>query len=128
MKHNYIFFTFFLCALAAYAVPSQKNPRIFTRTTKIDLTSDLYISELWSPFIADSNFGATRAARLKISSKTGKSVIITSTGAWDLSSFNTKNKIIEFTGNAKLVCKPGAKILGYGGIIRFSQDSRCIID
>lgn len=123
----YTIFALF-CAVSAYAAPSCHNPLTITQAITVDLTSDILITDILSPFIAAPTFGASRAAKLKITSKTGHSVIVTSTGAWDLSTFNTKNKIIEFTGNAKLICKPGAKILGYGGIIRFSQESRFIID
>ena len=126
---KYIYHYLMLAAhFSAYAVPSCSDPLIVSKNSTHELTEDIIISGKSSPFIASSTFGASGPAKLTIHSTTGKRIIIDSSGVWDLSSFNTAEKVIEFTGNAQLICKPGAKIIGYGGKLRFVQKSRWIID
>ncbi len=127
MKYIYSNLIFAAC-FSAYAAPSCSDPLIVSKSIVLELTDDIIITGKSSPFIASPVFGASGPATLTINSKTGNSVIIASTGAWDLSTFNAAQKIIEFTGNAQLICKPGAKILGYGGTLRFAQTSRWIVD
>ncbi len=132
MKTTHLFYSAMLCTLGYPGLmtgsPSITSPQKVSTHALIELTDDIIIDKHGSPFIALDSFGASTPNKLIITSKTGKSVIITPTGSWDLSTFNTKNKIIEFSGNAKLVCKPGSKIMGYGGTIRFAGHSRWIYD
>jgi hypothetical protein len=122
---------FFLIACVSsllHGAPSCKKPLKISESTIIELTQDIVIGEQGNPFIALPSFGSKEPAHLTISSKTGSAVIIDTNGIWDLSTFNTKNKIIVFAGNARLICKPGSKIMGYGGVLRFKDSTRWIID
>lgn len=127
MKTVHFFLT--ICAVSQLSgAPSCKKPLNISESTVIELTQDIVISERGNPFVALPSFGRKEAAQLTISSKTGNAVIVDATGVWDLSTFDTNQKIIVFAGNAKLICKPGSKIVGYGGILRFKDSTRWIID
>lgn len=116
-----------LIAIECLGLPSTAQPTHVEKTTVIKLTSDIVISERGTPFIASESFGSQKKEKLIITSETKNKIIITSKAAWDLSSFNSKNKIIEFSGNAQLVCEPGARILFNNGVLRFAGSSRWII-
>ncbi len=116
---------FALCssqALAKITVPTR-----VAKSTVIELTDDLVIDTKTSPIIAELTFGSKGPEKVVFTSKTKKSVIVAKNGIWDLSSFNSRNKIIEFRGNAQLVCEPGAKIIFNNGLLRFSEATKWII-
>lgn len=126
MKYTQFYVSVCLCALIT-SITAQA-PIHITKTTTIDLTEDVIISAKQSPFVALSTFGTTSEAKLIIRSKAGKNIIIQPDGTWDLTSFNTKNRIIEIAGNTKLICKPGAKIIGGGGVLRFTESASFIFE
>ena len=102
-------------------------PRRLEKTTFVELTEDITIDTKTSPVVATSQFGSKAPEKVIFTSKTAQKVIITGTGVWDLSSFDSKNKIVEFTGNAQLICEPGAKIIFNNGVLRFSDSAKWII-
>lgn len=110
-----------------YALPSCNEPLHVVQETTIELTKDIMIPQKGSPFIATETFGSRKPEKVIITSKTNRALIIRDQAVWDLRSFSTKNKIIEFRGNARLICKNGSKILGNNGVLRFTDSSQWII-
>lgn len=109
--------------------PSARTDKvhIIDKNTIIELTDDIIIGTNKTPFIASKSFGSTKPEKLIFTSKAKKSVIIAKKSIWDLSSFDSKNKIIEFRGNAQLICEPGSKIVFNNGLLRFAESSRWLI-
>ncbi len=105
----------------------QALPQRITHSSIIELSEDVVHFGLGSPFIAGETFGSAGPEKLVIMSNTGNALIIKKGSTWDLSSFSGKNKIIEFAGNARLVCEPGAQLHGTGGVLRFVDDARLIV-
>ncbi len=116
---------------AFFALPIQAKDLtplpIFTETT-IELSQDIVIDTKTTPVLAQPSFGSMHPEKVIFSSATKKSIILKPTGILDLSSFNSKNKIIEFRNNAQLRCEAGAKIIFNNGVLRFSDSSRWIIE
>ena len=110
------------------ALPSCNNPQKITSDTVIILTEDIIITDKGSPFVMTESFGNTTEEKLIITSNTGNRIVINEKATWDLSSLTTKNKVIEFAGNAQLICRPGSTLSGHGGVLRFTDSSRFIID
>jgi hypothetical protein len=122
-------YKYYLCVgfcIFIEAVPSLKNPLLVSKDSFIELTEDIRIDSRGTPFIADPLFGSTKPQKIVINSRTKKSIIVTKSGIWDLSTFNSKRKIIEFQGNAQLILEPGASLHAMGGIIRFTQSSQLL--
>lgn len=121
-------FGILLIALYTAQTPAKiTTPKLLTKTTIIELTDDIVIDSKTSPVIAAPEFGSASPEKVIFTSKTAKSVIVSKTGIWDLTSFTNKKKIIEFKGNAQLICEPGAKIIFNNGKLRFSDASKWLI-
>lgn len=123
-----IFFALLLITQLLQAIPTGTYPLYIESSTVIELTEDIIITTRATPVVATTPFGNNQPERVIITSKTKNSIIITKTGIWDLTSFDAKNKIIEFRGNARLICEPGAKIIFNNGVLRFCESSRWIIE
>lgn len=63
--------------------------------------------------------------KLTITSTSHKAIIIKQNGTWDLSNIGYAS--IEFAGNARLVCEPGSRLHGTGGVLRFVDEARFIV-
>jgi hypothetical protein len=63
---------------------------------------------------------------LEFHSDLNKAIIVKAGGQLDLTSLNTANKIVSFSGNANLVLEPGAKILMNGGTLLMTDKARVI--
>ncbi len=123
---------FLLCGvllsyLSVYAGPTVEKPLQIMSSTTIELTEDIIITGKGSPFVADGTFGEQGPETLVLTSNESRSIIIEKNSSWDLSSFSGKNRIIEIAGNARLICKSGAKIIGKGGVLRFKDSARWIV-
>ena len=116
-----------VCAMQAIPVPTCQKPLRIEKKTVIELNEDIVISSKGSPVIASKLFGTSRPAKVIFTSTKGYAVIVTSKGAWDLTSFDNHNKIVEFAGNARLICQPGATIIGNNGLLRFADSARWIM-
>lgn len=115
-------------SLSSEAPIKSSNPvQTIEKETVINLTEDIIISTTTTPFIASKTFGSKKPEKLIFTSKTKKSIVVSKNSIWDLSSFNSKNKIIELRGNAQLICEPGSKIIFNNGILRFKNTSQWII-
>jgi hypothetical protein len=89
----------------------------------IELNEDIIINNVCH-ILSGTAFGQNLEAQvLQISSTTPKELRIKSTGVLDLTQFDTPFKILEITGQVKLVCEPGARIILNGGTLRFSGQS-----
>lgn len=88
--------------------------------TQITLIKDMSINEFLNEFkiMTPADFQV-----LVITSNREKSLIIPKGSTWDLSSYIS----IEFAGNARLVCEPGSRLHGAGGVLRFRGESRFIV-
>lgn len=63
--------------------------------------------------------------KLTITSHSHKSIIIKENGRWDLAQKGYAS--IEFAGNARLICEPGSRLHGTGGVLRFVDEARFIV-
>lgn len=113
--------------LYAQARVAPIKPQLIVKNTTINLTEDIIINSRTTPIAAAREFGGKGPEKIIFTSKTGNRIIVGETGIWDLTTFNSKHKIIEFRGNAKLVCKPGARMLFNNGLLRFCESSQWII-
>ncbi len=104
--------------------PSVQRPMVIENETLIELNEDIIIASKGSPFIPTENFGQHKAEKLIITSKKGCAIIVTSTGFWDLSFFNSPSKSIEFRGNARLILQQGARLHGMQSTLIFTEQSR----
>lgn len=102
---------------------AQADPQ---KTAVIELREDKVHSSPESPFFTVLK-DAQDLEKLIITSSSGKSLIIKKDTTWDLSRVAGTNTIIEFAGNARLVCEPGARLHGTGGVLRFVDDARLIV-
>lgn len=116
-----------LLPFMAYGVALSGDVLVVSSQKEFNLSEDIIVSGNGSPFFATDSFGKYAPEKLIIKSSSARSVIIDKNSTWDLSSFSGKNKIIEFAGNARLVCRPGAKLIGKGGVLRFTDDSRWLV-
>ena len=116
-----------LIAFLGYAAPSPIEIILVSSQKEFNLTEDIIVSGTGSPFFASKSFGQKAPEKLIIKSSTARSIIIDKNSTWDLSSFSGKNKSIEFAGNARLICRPGAKLIGNGGVLRFTDSSQWIV-
>ena len=108
-------------------ISMSSDVRIVSSTTVFDLKNDLIISGYASPFFADKTFGQNGPEKLVIKSQNNSCVIIDTHSTWDITSFSGKYKTIEFAGNARLLCRPGSKLIGKGGVLRFTDNAQWII-
>jgi hypothetical protein len=88
--------------------------------TQITLVQDVSHKDLANELKAKT---LDNAGKLIITSAVEKSLIVPQGSTWDLSSYTC----IEFTGNARLVCEPGSRLHGAGGVLRFRDESRFIV-
>ncbi len=93
----------------------------------IELNEDIIINNVCH-ILSGTAFGLNGPNVLSISSTTPKELRIKSTGVLDLSQFTTPSQIIEFTGQVRLVCEPGARIILNGGIMRFSGQAEWFLE
>ena len=98
MSKIHVFISIFTITLLQ-AAPSCEKPLTILEDSLLELTEDIVISQRGTPFIASKAAGA----KITITSKTGKSIIIARNALWDLTSFDAETKIIEFAGNARLI-------------------------
>jgi hypothetical protein len=108
-------------------IPFPQHSVTVDQTIEFELTENRVIQKKMSPFIASTRFGATKPQKIIIHSSNNSAIIIERNGIWDLTSFSSSNKIIEFRGNARLILYPGAKIIGNSGILKFFENSRMLI-
>jgi len=86
----------------------------------IELNEDVIINNVCH-ILSGTAFGQNFTTNtLKINSTTPKELRIKSTGVLDLTQFDTPFKVLELTGQVRLVCEPGARIIMNGGILKFS--------
>ncbi len=104
--------------------PSLEKPMVIDNETSIELNEDIIIASRGTPFIPTGNFGHHTTEKLIITSKKGCAIIVTSTGFWDLSLFNSPTKTIEFRGNARLILEKGARLHGMQSTLIFTEQSR----
>lgn len=116
-----------LC-LSLQALPTVEKPRFINTHTVVHLSKDSELSGNGSPFIATKKFGASQPEKLIITSKTGSTLRVKKESTWDLTSFKGENQVIEFAGNARLVCEQGATLKGQGVILRFSDEAEFIVE
>lgn len=108
------------------AVPTCSNPLTVHNDTVIELTEDIVITKKGSPVLAGADFGLHKAHKVTFYATKPRNVIVTKKGIWDLTSFNSSSKIIEFAGQARLVVEAGAHLLFNNGILRMSGQSKLI--
>ena len=102
---------------------SNTNPLIIIENTTIELDEDIIING--EPIKAAAPFGGVENSFI-FNTNMGNKVIIVSSGIWDLSTFNTENHIVQFTGDAEFILDPGATLRLNGGQLVMS-DNRHII-
>lgn len=121
MNTPVIFFLVALFSMPLLAVPTCTNPRQVYYGAIIDLSDDIVIADRGTPVVAGSKTGNSH---IVFTSQTHNKIIVKKNGVWDLSSFKGPQCIIELTGNAELICEPGAKILFKDGTIRLSGEAK----
>ena len=85
-------------------------PLVVNTTTCINLDTDVSINVLCELIQASASFGNGQVDRVIFTSTNANAVRITSSGTWNLTTFNNSNKVIEFAGNARLILQKGAQI------------------
>lgn len=90
----------------------------------ITLVNDVVHNGVGSPFEIPER---VHGDKLVITSTSHKAVIIRKGSTWDLSDLSSTYKTIEFAGNARLVCEPGSRLHGTGGVLRFVDEARFIV-
>lgn len=108
---------------------------------RIELNEDIIINDIchilagpdfgWegTQFDPDFNPADLRVSMtqiLEFHSDLGKSIIVKAGGQLDLTSLNTPNKTVSFSGNANLVLEPGAQILMNGGTLLMTDKAKVI--
>lgn len=106
---------------------AQADPRHRAQAKVIELGHDIVHEGKGSPFIASETFGVYGPEKLVITSDSAKALILKKDSTWDLTSFSSSYKIIEFAGNARLVCESGSQLQGNGGVLRFVDEARLIV-
>ena len=94
------------------------------QATRIVLANDVVHNGVGSPFKVSER---AHGDKLVITSTSHKAVVIKKGSIWDLSDLASTYKTIEFAGNARLVCEPGSRLHGTGGVLRFVDEARFIV-
>lgn len=94
----------------------------------VELNEDIIINNVCH-ILSGTAFGQNgNVNTLAISSTTPKELRIKSTGVLDLSQFTLPGQIFEITGQVKLVCEPGARIVLGGGTFILSGQSQWFLE
>jgi hypothetical protein len=93
----------------------------------VELNEDIIINNVCH-ILSGTAFGLNGQNTLAISSTTPKELRIKSTGVLDLTQFDNPNKQLEITGQVRLVCEPGARIIMNGGTLIFSGASQFFLE
>lgn len=92
------------------AIYSNTHPLIITENTTIILDENIIFSGFSEEIKAGGTFGQDQENRLVFDAERGNSVIVDKNSIWSLSTFNSQNHIIQFTGNAVLEQRGNATI------------------
>ena len=93
----------------------------------IELNEDIIINNVCH-ILSGTAFGLNGPNVLSISSTTPKELRVKSTGILDLTQLTSLNQVLEITGQVRLVCEPGARIILNGGILRFSGQAEWFLE
>lgn len=93
----------------------------------IQLNEDIIINNVCH-ILSGTAFGVSSQNILSISSTTPKELRIKAPGVLDLSQFTTADQVLNITGQVRLVCEPGARIILGGGILQFSDQAEFYIE
>jgi hypothetical protein len=91
------------------------------------LNEDLIINNVCH-ILSGTAFGLNGQNVLTIDSTSPKELRIKAPGVLDLSQFTNSDQVLEITGQVRLVCEPGARIILGGGILRFSDQAQFYIE
>lgn len=101
-------------------------PDVYDSSTIIELTNDIVINNSCELVAGGPNFGITQQDRVTFHATNSRAIRITKDGVWRMLTFNTQNKVIEFSGNAQLILEPGAQMIMNNGKLLMSDNAQLI--
>lgn len=93
---------------------------------EVVLNEDIIINNVCH-ILSGTAFGIDGQNVLSINSTTPKELRIKAPGVLDLSQFTTPDQVLDITGQVRLICEPGARIILGGGILRFSDQAQLYV-
>ena len=92
----------------------------------VDLNTDIEINN-YCHIMAGPNFGQSSVQALYIHAENPRILRVKREGVLDLSTFTSDNMQLIFSGQVKLVCEPGSKLLLGGGTLLFTDKAQFCI-
>lgn len=88
----------------------------------INLNEDVLVDNV-CPILSGTAFGVNGPQVLNIYSHEEHEFRIKSTGALDLTQFDTENKILQFSGKVRVIFEPGSRLILGGGTLTFTDEA-----